>query len=170
MFSKWFSFEDICRAARITRSEPKPENPLEKWRHFVGKEQLWRILCFQTSNRAKRNLWENTALTSGVAPALDSSEKERTQRCQGNISTGKLPSISFSWEMLPTVPCCAFAPPALLGQVHVITSPLQLFIWDKLLQLGSSMSLQRDVEDGLFGGEAKHQIQTLLHEHISKFF
>lgn len=29
-------------------SEPKPENPLEKWKDFVGKEQLWNILRFQT--------------------------------------------------------------------------------------------------------------------------
>lgn len=29
-------------------SEPKPENALEEQRDFVGKEQVWNILHFQT--------------------------------------------------------------------------------------------------------------------------
>lgn len=128
VFFPWFSFKVLralkilCTAARITRSEPKPENPLEKWRRFVGKEQLWRICVsrhqtvwehYRKEKPVKKHNIPPLSLTSDVAPALDSSEKEKTHKdirvgCShsrlcaalqlGNTRAGKFPSTSFSWE------------------------------------------------------------------------
>lgn len=161
VFFPWFSFKVLralkilCTAARITRSEPKPENPLEKWRRFVGKEQLWRILCFQTSNSVrtlqKRETCEETQHPTPVTHlrCCTSSGQlwkgKNTQGYQGGMqplqalcssAAGKyqdreIPEHQLflgSHTMPTTPPCCGStsAPQPLLGQVPAIIFPLKL--------------------------------------------
>lgn len=114
--------------AEQPESQDLSQNQKIPWR---SEDTLWgrsRILCeeFYVSRHQieQRETCEKTqqalSLTSGVAPALDSSEKETTNKgvsvgCRfivGHVSTGKLPRELRGME-------------------------------------------QRDVEDGLFGGEAK---------------